>query len=279
MSETLSTAQAEFLNNQLPGLQVLRVGTKLKYALDQIGGTDTDGLNIVANITTGIGIAGTMTNGILLTGTKTNAINFAGVTASSNTDGWLVSTGSTWITSATAGACAFKLLCGSSATSGDYATLRIRARSDAANPAGGIVGGNFSASANIANYGNLYAVQGYAQPNAFTQAGASNIICGVYSCVDRTVSSSGRSWSMWTDDHSNAKAGAGHYLHRLSNNSTNSTTYDGIWTVYAGAGCDYLMTFENNNAPVGAGDKSGGGKSYNLAVKVNGAVRYIQLYD
>jgi hypothetical protein len=296
---TLTQGEADVLNNLMPGNQLTGLGTKVKYALDQLGVSDTDGLSINATVATGLAIAGTQTTalgitatattgisvggtnttGVYFTGAKTNAINFAGVTTSTNTDGWLVSTGSTWITSSTAGACAFKLLCGSSATSGDYATLRIRARSDAANPAGGIVGGNFSASANIADYGNLYAVQGYAQPNALTQAGAANILCGVYSCIDRTGSSNGRSWSMWTDDHSNAKAGAGHYLHRLSNNSTNSTVYDGIWTVYAGAGCNYLMTFENTNAPVATGDKTGGGKDYALAVYVDGAARYIQLYS
>jgi hypothetical protein len=83
---------------------------------------------------------------------------------------------------------------------------------------------------------------------------------------------------MWTDTHETIKATGGHYLHRLSHNG-GAINLDGIWTIYAGQGCDYLMTFENNNAPVGTGDKTGGAKSYNLAVLVNGVVRYIQLYD
>ena len=256
MANTLSTAEAASINNLMPGNQVFEVGTKLKYCLDQIG-SDTDGISF--------------------SGSMTNALNFAGVLPSTNTDGSLGSTGSTWVVHPAAGSCAFKLLCSSSATTGDYATLRIRARSDAAST-GGVVGGNFSASANINNYGNLYAVQGYAQPNAFTQSGASSITCGVYSCVDRTTTSSGRSWSMWTDTHETIKATGGHYLHRLSHNG-GAINLDGIWTIYAGQGCDYLMTFENNNAPVVARDSDAGTATYSLQVYINGAMRYIQVYD
>jgi hypothetical protein len=198
--------------------------------------------------------------------------------------GYLVSTdnhenASQWLEASVAGSRAVKFLCGTTATSGDYSTFSIRARSSGTgNTAGGVIAGNFAASANVVDYANLYAVQGYAQPNAFTQSNASNILCGVYSCVQRTVASSGRSWSLWTDDQSNNKASAGHYLHRLSNNSTNSTVYDGIWSIYAGAGCTYLMNFEGVNAPVHAGDATGGTKSYYISVYINGAERKIQCY-
>ena len=83
---------------------------------------------------------------------------------------------------------------------------------------------------------------------------------------------------MWTDTHETVKASAGHYLHRLSHNG-GAINLDGIWTIYAGQGCDYLMNFENTNAPVIAGDKTGGTKDYALAVYINGAVRYIQCYS
>jgi hypothetical protein len=203
--------------------------------------------------------------------------NFSGLTINAETTGTMITTGSTWLVHPVAGACAAKILAASSATSGDYATLRMRARSDGANPAGGVVCGNFSASANVDEYANLYAVQGYAQPNAKAQTGASNIVCGVYSCVDRTVGSSGRSWSLWTDTHETAKASASHFLHRLSHNG-GAINLDGIWTIYAGQGCDSLMNFENTNAPVTSGDMTGGTKTYSLAVKINGAVHYIQCY-
>jgi hypothetical protein len=202
-------------------------------------------------------------------------LGFTPIYQSDATAGSLISTGSAWIDHAIADSCAFKLLTSYSAATGEFACMRARAKSLSVAP---VVGINSSASAGQNDYGNLLAVQGYAQANAFTQASAANILCGIYSCVERTVSSSGRSWSMWTDDHSNAKAAAGHYLHRLSNNSTNSTVYDGIWTIYAGAGCSNLINFEGTNAPVESGDATGGTKSYKIAVKVNGVDGYFQWY-
>lgn len=201
-------------------------------------------------------------NAILITGTVGTALT-----------GTLFSTGTSWINHATPGQCAFKILASNSATSGDYATLRIRARSDAL---GDTVAGNFSASAGANNHGNLIAVQGYAQPNAYTNNSASNIVSGLYSCIDATGASSGRRWSTWVDDHSNTKASGGHYLMRLSNNSTNSTQLDGIFTVYSGAGCDYLFNLEGTNAPYSAatGTATITGK---LAVKVGTEVVYIPL--
>ncbi len=253
----MTAAEATVLNNLMPGNQLITLGDKLKYLFDQLGED---------------------TNGIKITGTPTNgrALDVAGVTTSTNTDGSILSSGSTWINHATAGQCAMKLLCSSSATSGDYATVRMRARSDAAG-SGGVVCGNFSASAGINNYQNLTAVQGYAQANAYTQSGESNILCGVYSCVDRTVASSGRSWSLWTDTHETVKASGGHYLHRLSHNG-GDINLDGIWTIYAGQGCDNLMNFESAAAPVESGDATEGTKSYKIAVKINGTDGYIQWY-
>ena len=223
------------------------------------------------------GVEMASSTGLAPNGTVARYLNFAGLTPSTNTDGSLISTGSTWVNFPTANQTGMKLLLSTSATSGDFATLRMRARADAA---GNAICGNFSASAGANNYGNLYAVQGYAQPNTYTQGSGSNIVCGLYSCIDKASgATSGRHWSLWTDEHSNVKASGGHYLHRLSNNSTNSTIYDGIWTIYAGAGCTYLMNFEGLNAPVSTGDKTGGAKSYALNVCVNGVIRHIQLYD
>lgn len=82
------------------------------------------------------------------------SLNFAGTTPGTGTAGTLITTGSTWVAHATAGQCAAKLLCATSATSGDYATMRLRARADAVS-SGGTEGLNVSASANIANYGDL----------------------------------------------------------------------------------------------------------------------------
>jgi hypothetical protein len=194
--------------------------------------------------------------GFVLTGAFTHGIDFGAMTTSTNTDGTLISTGSTWIDHATAGQAAVKLLCSYSAVTGDYATLRIRAKANIAHTPGdlgGVVAGNFSASAGVNNYANLIAVQGYAQPNAYTNSDATTILCGVYSCVDRTVATSGRSWSLWTDTHETVKASASHYLHRLSHNG-GAINLDGIWTIYPGQGCDVLFNFEcdNAHAPISA---------------------------
>jgi hypothetical protein len=181
--------------------------------------------------------------------TSTACLNFAGLAPGTETTGSIVSTGTAWVDHSALGSCAMKLLCSYSGASGDYATLRMRARSDAASgSANGVVCGNFSASAGINNHANLYALQGYAQPNAYTQSGGAHIACGVYSCIDATAASSGRRWSLWTDDHSTTKASGGHFLHRLSYNPQSSGAgIDGVWTVYAPQ-TGYLLNFEYNSA-------------------------------
>lgn len=197
-------------------------------------------------------------------------LDFSGMAASALTNGSIVTTGSTWIDNTAAGGTAFKLLCSSSAASGDFATFRIRARSDA-DSTGGVIAGNFSASANIAEYADLYAVQGYAQPGANAQTGAGNIICGVYSCTDLTATgSSGRDWSTWTDTHMAAKAAAGSYLHRLSHNGT--VAADGCWTIYGGGRLPVLINVEDATpgfVSTDAGTYSSA-DGY-LAIKINGS--------
>jgi hypothetical protein len=165
------------------------------------------------------------------------------------TAGSLGTTGSTWVEFPTAGACGIKLLLSDTSTSGDFATVRMRARGDGVKT-GGVVCGNFSASGGVNDHGNLYALQGYAQPNAYTQSIASHISCGVYSCIDALTTSSGRRWSTWTDDHSNVAATGGHFLHRLSYNPTNGVgdTLGGVWTIYGANKVPFLFNFEIDQA-------------------------------
>jgi hypothetical protein len=174
-----------------------------------------------------------------------NAINFENRTVGTALDGTLISTGSTWLVHETANQCAFKLLCASSAITGDYATMRVRARADGAVGAGpiGVVAGNFAASANIDDYPNLYAIQGYAQPLAKTQANADNIVCALYGCVQRTAASVGRSWCLWVDTHATVKASGGDYLARFSHNG-GAINLDGVASIYPGQGIDTLFNFE-----------------------------------
>jgi hypothetical protein len=152
----------------------------------------------------------------------------------------------------------------------------MRARSNSAYP---VVCGNFSASAGQNNHGNLFAVQGYAQPNAYTQNDASNICCGLYSCIDRTTggTSVGRDWSTWVDTHMQVKASGGSYLMRLSHNGT--VANDGCFTIYNGGRMPYLFTFEDaagflSDARDGLTQVEG-----TLLCKTPAGDRYIQLYS
>jgi hypothetical protein len=139
----------------------------------------------------------------------TNVVNFAATAPSTEVNGSMITTISSWVVHTAAGACAIKILASSTATTGQYATIRPRARSDAAvadtyNVAS-VEGVSSSASANIAQYADLYGVIGNAQPNAFASTRANGVICGVYAGVDRSAAYAGRSWTMWIDDHSTTK--------------------------------------------------------------------------
>lgn len=214
-------------------------------------------------------------NGIVQTGAVTNFIKFTG-TVGTATDGTLFSTGSTWITHATAGQCAFKILTSSTATSGDYAAMRVRGRADAVS-SGGVEGINSSASANIANYVNLCAGYFAAQTNAFSTNNASSIITAIHAVVDRaaTYTSSGRTWVAWIDTHQETKSGAGDYLVRLSHNGT--VANDGAFTIYNGGRMPVLFNFEDAAGFLTETGDAGSTKAGFLAVQTPVGLKYIQL--
>lgn len=174
-------------------------------------------------------------------------VHFENILPGSETTGSLITTGTTWVVHSAAGACAGKILASSNAATGQFATWRVRGRADAAcadtyNVAS-VEGVNSSASANHADYPNLFGVSGLAQPNAFTNANTNNIICGVYSCMDRTGTSAGAAWSMWIDDHSTtakATGAGGHYLLRMSQNALGGTPVS----------IDGAITIQTNRLPV-----------------------------
>lgn len=211
-------------------------------------------------------------------------LDFSTAAPGSETNGALMTTVSTWVPVTAVGGCAAKLLCAYSGASGDYATLRMRARSDAAGVAGGdgqvngVVCGNFSASAGINNHASLFAVQGYAQPGAFTTNNAAHIACGVYSCIDGISASSGRRWSLWTDEHSTVKASGGHYLHRLSHNGT--VAIDGLWTVYGGGRLPLLLNVEDATPGfVGTSGVAASDFAARIAISVNGVPMWLNAYS
>jgi hypothetical protein len=223
------------------------------------------------------------TQTIACTLATSNFIKFTGTVATA-TDGTLFSTGSTWITHATAGQCAFKILAATTATTGDYATMRLRARSDAAvaNTWGsqGTVGLNSSASANIAQYGNLIGIQGLAQPNAFTQTNSNNVICGVYSCMDKTATSSGHAWSMWIDDHSTTAKAADHYMVKITQNALGGTPVDidGCFSIQPDR-LPQIFTFDSVAGFISTSGSGTFSKTHKLAVKIAGdsTQYYIQM--
>jgi hypothetical protein len=164
------------------------------------------------------------------------------LTDGGSTAGNVLSTGANFVVYSTPGSCALKYMAEYSAATGEFATLRLRARSYSAQP---VVCGNFSASARKNDYGNLFAVQGYAQPGAYTQATAANVVCGLYSCIDIGGASVGKHWSTWIDTHMTVKPSGGAYMLRISHNGT--VAADGAITVYAGGRLPYLFNFEDSS--------------------------------
>jgi hypothetical protein len=205
---------------------------------------------------------------------RVKGLDFSRHIPGARTDGTMFGTRSSWITFSTAGQCALKMLCATSAASGDFATARFRGRADAAGNAEGV---NSSASAGVNNHGNLCGVYASGQPMAYTNNAAGNIVCGMHSVIDATGASSGRRWSSWIDDHSETKAAAGHYLARLSQNGT--VPIDGCFTIYNGGRMPVLFNFEDATAGgflTDSGD-AGSTKAGYLAVVTPAGTKFIQL--
>ncbi len=211
--------------------------------------------------------------------------DFSGMTAAAITSGSIIGTGSTWIAHSTAGACGIKLLLENTADTGEFASIRIRARANNTTVSGN--GGNsvgttscadFSASAQDHEFGNLKAVNAVAQPNAKNQTvDASNIVCALYGRIDATGSSVGRRWVSWIDTHATTKADAGDYLVRLSHNGTIAN--DGCFTIYNGGRMPVLFNFEDAAGFLTDVDGSHTSASGAIAVKTPAGTKYIVLYD
>ena len=201
-------------------------------------------------------------------------INWAGITPA-GTVGSLVTTGSTWVAFPTANACGIKLLLSNTATTGEFATVRLRARSNSVTPA---VCGNFSASAGQNNHGDLYAVQGYAQPNAYSSATARYVV-GLYSCIDRTTggTSVGYDWSTWIDTHMQVKASGSSYLLRLSHNGT--VANDGAITIYNGGRMPVLFNFEDAAGFLNDSANTHTNAAGEIAVRTPAGTKYLVLYN
>lgn len=208
------------------------------------------------------------------------ALDFSALTPGAETTGSFISTGSTWVAFPTAGACAFKTLASDTCNTGEFATLRMRARANNTTASGN--GGNSvgtvtcidaSASAGKAEYGNLKAVNACAQPNAFAQStDSSNIVSALYGRIDATAASVGRRWVEWLDTHATTKASGGDYMQRISHNGT--VAIDGMTTIYIGGRMDYMYNFEDVSGFLSttSGTLT---PTHKIAVNIGGDVRYI----
>lgn len=203
-------------------------------------------------------------------------IDYSTLVPTSSTAGSLITTGTTWVAFPTASSCGIKVLLSYTAATGEFASLRIRARSNSVAP---VVGGNFAASAGQNDHGNLYAVQGYAQPLTYTQSSADNIVSAIYGCVQRSAggTSVGRDWTAWFDTHMAVKASGGTYLLRLSHNGT--VANDGAITVYNGGRMPVLFNFEDAAGFLTDSDGSHSVASGAIAVKTPAGTKYIVLYN
>lgn len=198
-------------------------------------------------------VAPELCKGIMLKGAHTISLarHTPSTTVADAANGTILSSGGVWITYTTAGACGVKLLLQNTCATGEFATMRLRARAanttvsgDGGSSIGTTTCIDASASANAAEYGNLKAVNAVAQPNALAQTvDATNIVTALYGRIDATAGSVGRRWVSWLDTHATTKAAAGDYMLRISHNGT--VANDGAITIYGGGRLPVLFNFED----------------------------------
>lgn len=232
-------------------------------------------------------VAPELCKGLMLKGAQTISISrhVPSTVAATAADGTILSSGGVWTTYTTAGACGVKLLLGNSSNTGEFATMRLRARAanttvsgDGGNSIGTTTCVDASASANAAEYGNLRAVNAVAQPNAHAQTvDETNVVTALYGRIDATAGSVGRRWVSWLDTHATTKADASDYMERISHNGT--AAIDGVWSIYTGGRLPVLFNFEDAAGFLTDSDASLTVQSGALAVTTPAGTKYIPLYD
>ena len=178
-------------------------------------------------------------------GIKYKPMDFAGLVPGTETSGSILSTGSTWVAFATPGACGIKLLLSNTAATGNFASLRIRARSDIATPTWNqnTIAADLSASAGIIDYGELIGLSSYAQDNGYAQTRGDHWTTAIKACTICTAASAGTRFGLVVSDYSTTKAATKHYLARFDKPS-GACGIDGIFSM---GNCDqftYLFNFE-----------------------------------
>jgi hypothetical protein len=209
-------------------------------------------------------------------------IDFSDLTPGTETAGSLFTSKAAWIPFLLPGQCGAKLLLENQADTGEFATLRMRARAnnttaagDGTNSVGTTTCIDASASAQADDFGNLKAINACAQPNAKNQTtDATNIVTAVYGRIDATGTSLGRRWVFWADTHATTKAAGGDYLFRLSHNGTIAN--DGVFSIYNGGRMPVLFNFEDLAGCIAASAAGSLTKTHAIAVNIAGVgVRYI----
>jgi len=214
----------------------------------------------------------------------TGLISFNGIanpqTAAATTSGSLITagTGGTWLAHSVAGACGIKLLLANTSATGNFASLRVRARSDVATPTWNqnTIACDLSASANIANYGELIGLSSYVQDNGNNQARADHWTTGAKVCTLHTGTSAGSRFGLLVTDASTTKAATKHYLARFDK-PAGACAIDGVFSM---GNCDqftYLFNCEvAGGYLVDTGD-AGSTKAGYLIIKTPAGDKKIQL--
>jgi hypothetical protein len=222
-------------------------------------------------------------NAVKIAGSLASRVDFSTLIPGTETAGSLITTGTTWVPFATAGACGVKLLLENESATGEFATMRLRARANMATASGDggssigtTTGLDVSASAQHADYGVLKAINAVAQPNALAQTtDPTNIVTALYGRIDATAASVGRRWVGWLDTHATTKADGSDHMQRISHNGT--VAIDGVWTIYSGGRLPVLFTFEDISGFL-SGTPGTLTPTHKIAVNIAGVgVRYLQV--
>jgi hypothetical protein len=212
-------------------------------------------------------------------GTSTACIDFSGFVPGTETAGSLVTTGTTWVPFTAVGGCGVKLLLANSAATGNFASLRIRARSDVATSTWNTntIALDLSASANIAQYGELISASCYVQDNGYANTRADHWTTGVKICTLCTGASSGSRWGLLVTDYSTTKAATKHYLARFDK-PTGACAIDGVFSM---GNCDqftYLFNFEVAGGYLTDTDSNKDTDAGCLAVYTPAGAKFIKLF-
>jgi len=189
-----------------------------------------------------------------------------------------MSTRTTWVPFSTAGACGIKLMLANTSATGNFASLRIRARSDVAVPTWNqcTIAADLSASANIANFGELYGLTAFAQDNGYNQARGTHFSVGIKACIQCTGTSAGARYALILQDDSTTKATNNHYMIFIERAPT-AVAMDGVFLISRPNLFDYFGVFNDVGGFVSDSDTSQVAIKGSLKVKTPAGDRYINL--